>query len=72
MFKTEFLSVSPLQPSVAYLYSLRTRENVNGFLAFSGGIDKQHRAVMGYKSESGYINTKSKTFYQCQWVPGIF
>lgn len=29
-------NIDPLQPAVAYLYSLKT-----------GGIDKEHRAVMG-------------------------
>ena len=37
-----------LQSSVAYLYPLKTSEN----LMFSGGIDKQHKAVMGQISNS--------------------
>ena len=32
--------VNPLQPGVAYLYPQKTS-------SFQGGIDKQHRAVMG-------------------------
>ena len=31
---------NPLQPGVAFLYP-------KGFLMFSGGIEKQHRAAMG-------------------------
>ena len=39
---------NPLQPNVAYLYHLKTSANLpKGFLLFSGGIDKKHRAVMG-------------------------
>ena len=33
-----------MQPGVAFLYPLKTSEN----LRFSGGIEKQHQAVMGY------------------------
>ena len=40
------MAINPLQPSVASLYPLKTSENL-GFLMFSGGIDKQHWAVMG-------------------------
>ena len=40
------LQLNPLQPGVDYLYPLKTSENL-GFLMFSGGIDKQYRAVMG-------------------------
>ena len=40
------LSISPLQPCVAYLYPLKTSKP-KGFLMFSGCIDKQHWAVMG-------------------------
>ena len=38
-YETDLLTskVNPLQPDVAFLYSLM----------FSGGIEKQHRAVMG-------------------------
>ena len=39
-------SINPLQAVVAFLYSLKTSENLKGFL-FSGDIEKQHRAVMG-------------------------
>ena len=35
-----------LQPDVAYLYPLKTSENI-GFMMFSGHMDKQHRAVIG-------------------------
>ena len=34
---------NPLQPGVAFLYPLKTL----GFLMFSEGIEKQHRAAMG-------------------------
>ena len=37
--------LNPLQPSVAYVYSLKISELL-GFLMLSGGIDKQHWAVM--------------------------
>ena len=44
----ETLYFNPLQPSVAFLYPLKTPENLNeGFLMFSGGVEKQHRAVTG-------------------------
>ena len=36
-------NINPLQPGVASLYPLKT----SGFLMFSGGREKQHRAVMG-------------------------
>ena len=38
--------INPLEPGIAYLYSLKISENSLGFLIFSGGIDKQRRAVM--------------------------
>ena len=39
----------PLQPDVSYFYPLKILENLFlDFQMFSGGIDKQHRAVMGY------------------------
>ena len=37
-------NITPLLPVVNYLYPLKTSENL---LMFPGGIDKQHRAVMG-------------------------
>ena len=37
---------NPLQPGVAFLYLLKTSENL-GFLIFSEGIEEQHRVVMG-------------------------
>ena len=37
--------IDPLQPGVAFLYSLKTSENLELFL-FSGGVDKQHGAVV--------------------------
>ena len=40
-------NINPLQPGVAFLYPLKTSENLKGFLMFSGGIEKQHRAVIG-------------------------
>ena len=45
MFFTTFpiYSINPLQPSFPFLYPLKTSEN----LMFSGGIEKQHRAVIG-------------------------
>ena len=43
--RLETMCVQLLQPGAAYLYPLKTSENL-GFLMFSGGIDKQHRAVM--------------------------
>ena len=39
-------SINPLQAVVAFLYPLKTSENLKGFL-FSEDIEKQHRAVMG-------------------------
>ena len=36
-------AINPLEFGVAYLYLKKPL----GFLMFSGGIDKQHRAVMG-------------------------
>ena len=36
--------LNPLQPGIAYLYPLKTSENL-GFLMFSGGINKKHRAL---------------------------
>ena len=44
----------PLQPGVAFLYPLKTSENLLGFLLFSGGIEKQHRVVMGLGSLQKY------------------
>ena len=44
---SHLLNVNPLQPGAVYLYPLKTSENLKGFLMFSGGIDKQHQAVMG-------------------------
>ena len=38
------LEINPLKPGVAFLYPLKTSANL--FLMFSGGIGKQHRAVM--------------------------
>ena len=38
---TEKEWINLLQPSIAYLYPLKTSE------MFSGGNDKQHRTVMG-------------------------
>ena len=40
------ISFNPLQPGVAFLYPLKT-SNPEGFLGFSGGIEKQHQTVMG-------------------------
>ena len=46
-------SINPLQPGFAFLHSLKTSENLKvfrkpkSFLIFSGGIEKQHQAVMG-------------------------
>ena len=37
--------LNPLQPSAAYVYSLKI-SGLLGFLMLSGGIDKQHWAVM--------------------------
>ena len=39
------MHVDSLQPGVAYLPPENIRKPL-GFLMFSGGIDKQHRAVM--------------------------
>ena len=39
-------NLDPLQPGFAYLYPMETSENLK-VLMFSGGINKQHRAVMG-------------------------
>ena len=45
--------INPLQRGVAFLYPLKTSENLEnirkpkGFLMLSGGIEKQHRVVMG-------------------------
>ena len=39
---------NPLQPCVTFLYPLKTSENKSFLiLMFSGGIEKQRRAVMG-------------------------
>ena len=38
---------NPLQPGVAFLYPLKTSRKPIDFLMFSGGKEKQHRAVMG-------------------------
>ena len=35
--------INPLQPGVAFLYSLK----ISGFLMFSGSIEKQHQVIMG-------------------------
>ena len=44
------MHLNPLQPNVAFPYPLKTSENLKplGFLMFSGGIEKQHWAVMAY------------------------
>ena len=41
--------INPLQPAVAFLYPLKTSENLKVFWCFLGAIEKQHRAVMGWK-----------------------
>ena len=38
--------INPLQPGDAFLYPLKTSENLKVFSMFSGGKGKQHRAVM--------------------------
>ena len=38
---------NPLQHGVAFLYPLKTSEKPKGFMILSGGIEKQHQAVMG-------------------------
>ena len=38
---------NPLQPDVAFLYTLKTSEKPLGFLMFSVGTENQNRAVMG-------------------------
>ena len=44
--KSQRLSaINPLQPGFAFLYPWKTKPL--GFLVFSGGIEKQHWAVMG-------------------------
>ena len=45
--RISLLILNKLQPSVAFLYPLKASEKPLGFLMFSGGIKKQHRAVMG-------------------------
>ena len=44
-------SINQFQPAVAYLYLfiLFFIRRTKGFLMFSGGIDKQHQVVTGYK-----------------------
>ena len=39
------ININPLQPGITFLYLLKTPEDL--FLIFSGGIEKQHRAVIG-------------------------
>ena len=39
------IALNPLQPGVAFLYLLKILENLS-FLMFSGGIEKQHLAIM--------------------------
>ena len=46
IFSPIFIIINPLQASVAFLYPLKTSENIS-FLMFSEGIEKQHRPVMG-------------------------
>ena len=45
-FSLRIIGFNPLQPGVAYLYPLKTSENLKVFLCFRV-IDKQHWAVMG-------------------------
>ena len=40
-------SFNPLQPGVAFLYPPENIRKPKGFLIFSGGIEKQHGALMG-------------------------
>ena len=40
-------SLNSLQPGVAFLYPPKNTRKPKGFLIFSGGIEKQHGAVMG-------------------------
>ena len=40
------VTLNPLQPGVAFLYPPKNIRKPKGFL-FSGGIEKQHRAVIG-------------------------
>ena len=42
-----YCQFNPLQPGVAFLYPPENIRKPKGFLMFSGGIEKQHRAVMG-------------------------
>ena len=49
LYQPEIFAITafnPLEPSVAYLHSLKTSEKPLGFLMFSGGIDKQNQALM--------------------------
>ena len=43
--KSDVLSINPLQPGVAYLYTLETSENVYVYM-FSGSTVKEHWVVM--------------------------
>ena len=43
----KWVNSNPLHFSVAFLYPLKTSENLKVFLIFSGGIENQHRAVLG-------------------------
>ena len=60
---------NPLQSRVAYLYPLKTSENLEGFRMFSGGKDKQNWFVMGlvrcvtmFKARRGVFKNLSHTY----------
>ena len=39
-------NINPVQSGVTYLYPLKNQKKLSFFFMFSGGIDKQHRALM--------------------------
>ena len=45
--KFYYFQFNSLQPRVAFLYPPENIRKPKGFLTFSGGIEKQHQAVMG-------------------------
>ena len=58
---------NPLQPSVTYLYPLKTSENLKVFWCFSESKDKQHRAVIGSWDQLLHLTNNFNAIQQNKW-----
>ena len=64
--------LKPLQPGVAFLYTLKKKIKPLGFLMFSGGIEKQHRAVMGWATCKRYFTKQLHNEEHDETLKSIF